>query len=161
MKVLNESNLREIVESDASIGFKVVAFIHSFETDLSEAVYKIWCKLTGGKFRRNESKSPTACLLVRTSTTHLFTDIASFLLALLHPLTFLFQKKDSVKFSLYKMQVKDLEMFELKCPEGVSFGKPTFFVSSKLEKGEKCAYCGRCLKVQKGDRKIVGKFKNN
>jgi hypothetical protein len=128
--------VKEIINSDLPLEIK----IHIFEGDISELIYRLWCRLTGGRFERRRKKRRNSCVLV---TKRGFHPISNFLAR---------RKRRSIAES-------ELEVYERDCP-GSSLGtQTTMNWYWWFENPSPCKDCGRPFKVQDDDTKIVGKFR--
>ena len=126
-----------VTDSDLPLSAK----IHFFEADISEAVYKFWCKITGHKFERKKKDRPNCCLLVTKTGFHLISNLLRNILG-------------------DKMYVtpRQLEVYQMNCPEKVQYGLGQTAYYYWFQKNLNCRFCGRCYELQEGDKKIVGKF---
>lgn len=108
-----------------------------YEMQISESIYKFWCKISGGKFEKREKERPNNCVLITKKGFHLISNILS--------------------NRLYILPSK-LEAYQLDCPEKVPFGFGQIVSTSRFFKNLTCENCGRCYKVEENDKKIIGKF---
>lgn len=110
-----------------------------FESDISEILYRVWCRVTGGKFGRKKKERPNSCVLVTKRGFHLIsTFLASRISRSISPST--------------------LEAYQMDCPEKVPYGPVKMAYYYRHVKNLTCSDCGRCYEVQEGDKKIIGKF---
>ena len=109
-----------------------------WEAEISESIYKFWCKITGGQFNRREKERPNSCILVTRRGFHLLSTLLS--------------RKLTISPS-------QLEVYQMNCPEEVPYGLGVTAYSYQLLKNANCNFCGRCYEVQEGDKRIVGKFR--
>lgn len=112
--------------------------VFCWEYNLSEAVYKFWCRITGGRFEKRKKESPDSCVLVTKRGFHLFSKLLS----------------RNVSFTALA-----LEVYQMNCPEKVPYGLGGTAYYYRFPKFcSNCSFCGRRYEVQAGDKKIVGKF---
>jgi hypothetical protein len=111
-----------------------------YEAWISEAVYKFWCKIRGGKFEVRKKESDNACVLVTKRGFHLISNLLSRNLTI---------------------TPRKLEAYQMSCPEKVPFGLGQTAYYSRFMKNNNCRFCGRCYEPQKDDKKIIGKFDEN
>ena len=140
MEIRNYKTFREIVDSNVPIELK----IHVFEGDISELVYRLWCRVTGGKFERRQINRENTCVLVTKRG--------------FHPISILVGL-----FRGHSISGSELEVFKRNCPgpkpPAVRRTMYWHWWDKYLFKDEiKCDECGRLYKVHEDDRKIVGKF---
>jgi hypothetical protein len=75
MEILNYKTFREIVDSNIPIELK----IHIFESDISELIYGLWCRITGGKFERRQIDRQNSCVLVTKRGFHIISTVVGLL----------------------------------------------------------------------------------
>ena len=137
MFILNYEAFKETINSDLPIEVK----IHIFEADVSEVIYRFWCRVTGGKFERKPKQKRNSCILVTKRG--------------FHPISnFLGKRKSSSITASY------LEVYERDCPGNKWETETTQFWYRWYKPVYKnpCADCGKPIEVQKDDTKIWGKF---
>lgn len=108
-----------------------------YEAEISEAIYRFWCKITGHKFERGKKERPNSCILVTKRGFHLISNLLS---------------------RNMTITPRQLEVYQRNCPEKVPYGFGSTAYNYRFLKNSNCSFCGRCYKIQKGDKKIVGKF---
>lgn len=139
MQISNYRDFREIIGSNIPVELK----IHIFESDVSELIYSLWCRLTGGKFERKMETRRNSCVLVTKRGFHL---ISSFI-GMLHSCS---------------ISGSELEAYKRNCPgvKGAISTKQYYYWWAKYISSDvwKCKECGRAYEVQEDDTKIVGKF---
>ncbi len=108
-----------------------------YEAEISESIYRFWCRITGHKFERRIKERQNSCLLVTKRGFHLFSNLLS---------------------RNIDIAPRTLEVYQMSCPEKVPFGLGKTAYNYSFLKNSNCNYCGRCYEVQEGDKKIVGKF---
>lgn len=118
--------------------------IFCIEWLFSEFVYRIWCRLTGGKFVRNYEKQNGCCYLITKRGFHLISTI--------------FSRTSTINPS-------QLEVYKRNCPEimqefpmGRSARKYFYRYWWADNSDSKCEECGRPCEVFVDDQKIMGKF---
>ncbi len=140
MQISNYKDFKEIISSNIPVELK----IHIFESDISELVYRFWCRLTGGKFERREEDRKSTCVLVTKRGFHLISTVAGLL-------------------NSHSISGSELEVYKRGCsgpkPPAVSHTMyyhwwEKYFHSEKIY----CNECGRPYEVQEDDIKIVGRF---
>lgn len=128
--------VKEIIDSELPFEVK----IHIFEGYISELIYRLWCRLTGGRFERRQKTRRNSCILVTKKGFH---PISNFLAR---------RKRRTISAS-------ELEVYERGC-SGSRWGTPaTLYYYSQFENELRCEDCGRPCKVLDDDAKIVGKFR--
>jgi hypothetical protein len=130
-------NVSEINKNDELMKRRreFVRKIWLFEAGFSEAIYKFWCKIANGKFERRQKERPSSCVLVTKRGLHLFSN--------------LLRRNSSIVPS-------KLEAYQMNCSEKLQYGQTAYYY--RFMRNFNCSDCGRCFKVEKGDKKIVGKF---
>lgn len=140
VQISNYKDFKEIITSNIPVELK----IHIFESDVSELIYRVWCRLTGGRFERREEDRKSTCVLVTKRGFHLISTIVGLL-------------------NSHSISGSELEVYKRGCsgpkPPAVSrtmyyhwWGK--YLHSEKIY----CDECGRPYEVQEDDIKIVGRF---
>lgn len=104
-----------------------------YEAEISKAIYKFWCKITGGSFEVREN----SCLLVTKRGLHLFSKMLS-------------RNLD--------IAPSKLEVYEMNCPKNSPYGLGITAYSYRFLKNANCSFCDRFYEVQEGDKKRIGKF---
>ena len=140
MEILNYKTFREIVDSNIPIELK----IHIFESDISELIYGLWCRITGGKFERRQIDRQNSCVLVTKSGFHIISTVVGL-------------------FKSHSISGSEIEVYKRNCagpkPPAISSTMYWHWWDKYVESEKtKCEECGRPYEVQDDDRKIVGKF---
>ena len=129
----SENNLKNVEYGELPLALRV----HFWEGNVSEAIYKFWCRITGHKFERKQKNRQNSCVIVTKRGFHLISRLLS-----------------------RNMQItpRQLEVYQMNCPEKVPFGLGQTAYYYRFLKNGNCRECGRCYEVQEGDKQIVGKF---
>jgi hypothetical protein len=140
MQISSCEIFKEIIDSKIPIELK----IHIFESDISELIYRIWCRLTGGKFVRKQIDRRNCCVLVTKEGFHLISTIVGL-------------------FNSHSISSSELEVYKRNCsgPKPPDVSRTMYWHWwLKYVEAEKsnCEDCGRPYELQDGDEKIVGKF---
>lgn len=118
--------------------------IHLVESGISEIMFRIWCRVTGGKFERRPKQKHNTCMLV---TKRAF-----------HPISSVIARRKSKSID---SNDSGLEVYERNCP-GSRWGGLSIQYWYRYPKNwsnnKKCEDCGKSFAVQEDDTKIVGKF---
>lgn len=134
-------SFKEIITSrDLPIEMK----IHFLECDFSEIIFRIWCRVTGGKFERRPKQKHNTCFLVTKRAFHPISSVIA------RPKSNSIDSNDSW-----------LEVYERNC-SGSQWGGVSIQYWYRYPKNwsnnTKCEDCGKSFAVQEDDTKIVGKF---
>ncbi len=140
MEILNYKTFKEIVNSNIPIELK----IHIFEGDISELIYRLWCRVAGGKFERKQADRKNSCVLVTKRGFHPISIVVGL-------------------FKSHSISGSELEVYKRNCagPKPPAISRTMYWHWwDKYVDSEKinCEDCGRPYEVQDDDRKIVGKF---
>jgi hypothetical protein len=140
MEISSYENFKELINSKIPIELK----IHIFESDISELLYRLWCRITGGKFKRIQIDRQNSCVLVTKRGFHLISTIVGL-------------------FRSHSISSSELEVYKRNCagPKPPAISSTMYwhwwykYVDSEIIN---CEDCGRPYEVQEDDEKIVGKF---
>ncbi len=143
MRISNYKDLKEIIGSNIPVDLK----IHIVESDISELVYRFWCRITGGKFERRQEDRQNSCVLVTKRGFHLV----------------------SAFFALFysgTISGSELEVYKRNCPGpkpatySVTYWHwwDKYILPDETLSERKCRKCGKPCQIQEEDKKIVGKF---
>lgn len=136
-------NFKDFKELITSKDLPVEMKIHFFEADFSEIFFRVWCRVTGGKFERRPKQKQNTCLLVTKSAFH---SISNFIAR---------RKSKSISSN-----GSYLEVYERNC-SGNKSGVTILYwyrYPKNWSNNQKCYQCGKPYAVQEDDTKIVGKF---
>lgn len=138
------NSFKDFKELISSKDLPVEMKMHFFESDLSEVVFRIWCRVTGGKFERRTKQKRNTCMLV---TKRAFHPISNFI--------------GIIKSRSINSNSSYLEVYERNC-QGSKWGGVSILHWYRYPKNwsnnTKCNECGKPFAVQEDDTKIIGKF---
>jgi hypothetical protein len=140
MEIRNYKSFWGIINSNIPVELK----IHIFESDISELVYRLWCRATDGRFERRQINRENTCVLVTKRGFHPISTLVGL-------------------FKRHSISGSELEVFKRNCPgpKPPAICKTMYwhwFDKYLFEDESTCDVCRRPYKVQEDDRKIVGKF---
>ncbi len=133
-------NIKYFITSKAKLNQK----IFEIEWILSEFVYKVWCRLTGGRFVRNYEKQEGCCYLITLRGFHLISTI--------------FSQTSTINPSQLEVYKRNCPAIMKEFPLGRSARKYFFRYWWADNSESKCEECGRSCEIFPSDEKIMGKF---
>lgn len=147
MKVLSLYN--ELCSVGVSLYDRFIIITYECEFEIQNVLYTFCCKINRYKFERREKETANACILITKTGFHPLSKLLAYL---------------SDSWTFYKTGLRhswsnspfSFEIYELDCPKKFPEGFASRIYYKK--KIDNCRYCGRCLEIQKSDKKIVGKF---